>query len=84
MATKTEGIIDEATGELKDAVGAILDDPAMRISGKAKALCGESRQLMADAAIVARDVMSENPLLVLGATAAIGFVLGALWASGRN
>ena len=84
MATKAEAVIDEATGKLKDAAGAILDDPAMRISGKAKALCGESRQLMADAAVVARDVMSESPLLVLSATAGIGFVLGALWARGRD
>lgn len=84
MTTKAEGVIDEATGELKDAAGAVLNDPAMRISGKAKALCGESRQLIADAALVARDVMAEKPLLVLGATAGIGFVLGALWAWGRD
>lgn len=84
MATKAEGVIDEATGKLKDAAGAILDDPAMRLSGKAKALCGESRQLMADATVAARDVISGNPLLVLGATAGIGFVLGALWAWRRD
>jgi len=83
MATKAEGIVDEATGKLKDAAGALLDDPAMRISGKAKALCGESQQLMADAA-VAREAISDNPLLALGAAAGIGFVLGALWAWGRD
>lgn len=74
----------EAVGNLKDTVGAAIGDPALRFSGKAKALCGQSQQLMGDAADVARDAISENPLVVLGAAVAAGFVFGALWAKARQ
>lgn len=74
------GAAKEAAGNLKDMVGAAIGDPALQLSGKAKALCGRSQELIGDAAEVARDTISESPLLVLGAAVAVGFVLGTLWA----
>jgi hypothetical protein len=56
----------------------------MKLSGKAKALCGKSEQLVADAAVVAREAMAEKPLAVLGAAIGIGFALGTLWAWNRE
>lgn len=82
--TKVEGMAREAAGEAKQMAGDLLGDPGMQLSGKAKALCGRSQELMADAALVARDAMSDKPLVVLGAAIGIGFALGALWANNRD
>ena len=81
---KTAGMVREVAGGAQEAVGEMLGDASMQLSGKAKELCGKSQQLMADAAIVAREAMAEKPLAVLGAAAGIGFVLGALWAWNRD
>ncbi|WP_321921320.1 CsbD family protein [Paraburkholderia guartelaensis] len=81
---KVEGIAKEIAGEAQEKVGAALNDPAMELAGTAKVLCGESRQLVADAAVVAREAIAESPLRVLGITAAIGFALGLLWRRSRD
>jgi len=83
-STKTESMIREMAGNAQQAAGEMLGDAQMKLSGKAKALCGKSQQLVADAAVVARDTMADRPLAVLGAVVGIGFVLGALWAWNRE
>ncbi|MCI0152042.1 CsbD family protein [Paraburkholderia sediminicola] len=82
--TKAEGVIHEVAGNAQEVAGAMLDDAGMKLSGKAKALCGKSQQLMADAAVVAREAIADNPVAVLGAAIGIGFALGALWAWNRE
>jgi len=81
---KMVGGIREAAGGAQEAVGEMLGDASMKLSGKAKALCGKSQQLVADAAVVAREAMAEKPLAVLGAAIGIGFALGTLWAWNRE
>jgi uncharacterized protein YjbJ (UPF0337 family) len=81
---KTVGMVREAAGGAQEAVGDMLGDASMQLSGKAKALCGKSQQLVADAAVVAREAMAEKPLAVLGAVVGIGFALGAVWAWNRE
>jgi uncharacterized protein YjbJ (UPF0337 family) len=82
--TKAEGIAREMAGDAQEAVGEILGDAGMQLSGQAKALCGKSQQLVADATVVAREAIADNPLAILGAAAGIGFALGALWAWNRE
>ncbi|HEY3597157.1 MAG TPA: CsbD family protein [Paraburkholderia sp.] len=82
--TKTEGAVREAIGGVQDAIGSVTGDVSTQLSGKAKELCGKAQQLYADAASVARDSVAESPLTTLAVTAAVGFVLGALWTSNRG
>jgi uncharacterized protein YjbJ (UPF0337 family) len=82
--TKTEGVVHEVAGEAQEVAGEMLGDAGMQLSGEAKALCGKSQQLVADAAVVAREAIADNPLAVLGAAVGIGFALGALWAWNRE
>ncbi|HVE09345.1 MAG TPA: CsbD family protein [Paraburkholderia sp.] len=77
--SKTEGVIREAVGSAQDALGGALGDAGMQMSGKARELCGKAQQLCADTAAIARDSMVEKPLTTLAVTAAVGFVVGALW-----
>ena len=81
---KTMGMVREAASGAQEALGDLLGDASMQISGKAKELCGKSQQLVADAALVARDAMAEKPLVVLGAAVGVGIALGALWAWNRD
>lgn len=80
----TVGKVREMAGGAQEAIGEMLDDANMKLSGKAKELCGKSQQLMSDAAVVARDALAEKPLVVLGAAVGIGIALGALWAWNRD
>ncbi len=77
--TKTEGAVRQAIGGIQDAIGDATGDVSMQLSGKAKELRGKAQQLCADTATIARDSMVEKPLATLAVTAAVGFVLGALW-----
>lgn len=83
-AARTEGIARQMAGAAQEAVGEMLGDGSTQLSGKAKELCGKSQQLMADAAVVAREAMADRPLAVLGAALGIGIALGALWAWNRE
>lgn len=83
-STEPEGVAKEVVGEFKEKAGAVLGDPAMELSGKAKALCGQSQQMVADAAEVAREAIAESPLRVLAITLGVGVVLGALWSKSRS
>jgi uncharacterized protein YjbJ (UPF0337 family) len=77
--TKTEGVIREAIGSAQETIGDTVGDLGMQMSGKAKELRGRAQQLCADSASIARDSMIEKPMATLAVTAAVGFVLGALW-----
>ncbi len=81
---KTTGMVREAAGGAQEALGDMLGDASMQLSGKAKELCGKSQQLVADAALVAREAMAEKPLAVLGVAVGVGIALGALWAWNRD
>ncbi|MEM5326347.1 CsbD family protein [Paraburkholderia sp. JHI2823] len=84
MESKATSMAREVAGEAKDLAGDVLDDPEMRLYGKAKALCGKSQRLAANAADAARDTVSENPLSMLGVAAGIGVLVGAWWAASRK
>lgn len=79
-----EGSLTQAAGEVKDKLGALADSTRVQVTGKARELYGHSQQLAGDAAAAARATVVENPLLVLAATAAAGFAVGALWAWRRE
>jgi len=83
-STEAQGIGREIAGGVQETAGAMADDRAMELTGMVKTLRGDSQQLVADAAVVAREAITENPLRVLGITAALGFALGALWCSSRH
>jgi uncharacterized protein YjbJ (UPF0337 family) len=81
---KMKGMMHEATGKAEELAGTTLGDTSMRLSGKARALCGNSQRLAANAALAAREMASENPMAVLSVALGVGFVVGALWASNRE
>lgn len=81
---KTKGAVQEVTGGAKAAAGDMLGDTGMHLAGKAKELCGKSQQLTADAAETARDMVTDNPLMMLGVAAGVGMIIGALWAWRRD
>ena len=82
--TRTEGSLREAAGEVKESIGAMVGDARMEIEGKTNALYGNAQQLCADASDLARDTITSNPLGALAGAAAMGFVMGALWAWNRG
>jgi uncharacterized protein YjbJ (UPF0337 family) len=82
--TKTAGMLGEAAGNVKETIGSVAGDVGMQLKGKAGELRGKAQQICADTTDLARDAMSSSPFAVLAGAAAIGFVLGALWASNRD
>ncbi|MEI6002324.1 CsbD family protein [Paraburkholderia bengalensis] len=82
--TKIEGTLRETAGNVKEAVGSIAGDTRTQLEGAANELRGKAQQLCADASDLARDTMASNPLAVLAGASAVGFLLGALWASSRR
>ncbi|MCP3716434.1 DUF883 C-terminal domain-containing protein [Paraburkholderia sp. CNPSo 3281] len=83
-STKTDSAVSELAANAQEAVGEMLGDASMRLSGNARALCGKSKQLATDAAVVTREAIADNPLATLGIAVGIGFALGALWAANRE
>jgi uncharacterized protein YjbJ (UPF0337 family) len=83
-STKAEGVVREAVGTVQETVGSVIGDASAQLSGRAKALCGKTQQLYADAVDVARDSIVEKPMATLAIAAVAGFALGALWASNRG
>ncbi|MCX5539393.1 DUF883 C-terminal domain-containing protein [Paraburkholderia sp. CNPSo 3076] len=83
-STKTDSAVSELAANAPEAVGEMLGDASMRLSGNARALCGKSKQLATDAAVVTREAIADNPLATLGIAVGIGFALGALWAANRE
>jgi len=81
METNVKGMVEEMAGNAQAMAGDALGDDSMRLTGRAKALCGSSQRLAAHAACSARDTISENPLAMLGVALGLGFAVGALWAS---
>ncbi|QBR03073.1 glycine zipper domain-containing protein [Paraburkholderia pallida] len=84
MEMKTKGMMREAAGEAQELAGDLLGDADMHLYGRAKALCGKSQRLAADATMTARDTVAENPLSMLGVAVGVGFLVGALWAARRE
>ncbi|MCQ9155289.1 CsbD family protein [Acidomonas methanolica] len=82
---KAEGLLDEAKGRVKDAVGGLTGDVGMQASGKVDQLSGMAQQEFADLyedaesrLEMATAFVQDRPLLALGIVAVIGTLIGAL------
>lgn len=83
--TKAEGLLDEGTGRVKDAVGGLTGDAGMQASGKIDQLSGMAQQEFADLyedteskLEMATAFVQDRPLIALGIVAALGTIIGAL------
>ncbi|GAJ28675.1 CsbD family protein [Acidomonas methanolica] len=82
---KAEGLLDEAKGRVKDAVGGLTGDAGLQASGKVDQLSGMAQQEFADLyedaesrLEMATAFVQDRPLLALGIVAVIGTLIGAL------
>jgi uncharacterized protein YjbJ (UPF0337 family) len=81
---KAEGTVQEVTGKLQDAAGNLLGDTGTQAAGKAREFGGKAQQLYADTTAIVRDRTTESPFTALAVVGAVGFLLGAMWASGNS
>lgn len=81
---KAAGAVQEITGTVQDAAGDLLGDTGAQAAGKARELGGKAQQLYADTTAIVRDRTSESPFTALAVVGALGFLLGAMWASGSS
>ena len=81
---KAEGTAQEIAGTVQDAAGDLLGDAGTQAAGKARELGGKAQQLYADTTSIVRDRTTQSPLAALAVVGAMGFLLGAMWASGNS
>lgn len=86
VKNKGEGLLDEAKGRLKDAVGGLTGDAKLQAEGKVDQLSGMAQQEFADLYDDAETTLEkatafvqDRPLISLGAAIIIGTLLGALF-----
>jgi uncharacterized protein YjbJ (UPF0337 family) len=82
--TRVKGMMHEMAGRAEELAGEARGDTGTRLSGKAKALYGNSQRLAANAACTARETVSGKPMTALSVAIGLGFLVGALWASNRE
>ncbi|GBQ28669.1 hypothetical protein AA0472_2769 [Acetobacter estunensis NRIC 0472] len=82
---KVEGVVDQAKGRVKDAVGGLTGDAGMQADGKVDQFAGMAREEFADLyeegeGLIEKGVtfVRDKPLLSLGIVAAVGTFLGWL------
>lgn len=86
--TRDTGMVADFAGDLKERTAAQIDQMAGQVEGAAKAVreqgreMGEQVQVVADNFKTALDKsVRDQPLTTLALTAAVAFVIGALWKS---
>lgn len=82
---KAEGLLDEATGRVKDAVGGATGDLGKQVDGKIDQAAGKARQEFSDlydanegAVEAATCFVRERPLVSLLIASLVGLVIGRL------
>ncbi|ACI52736.1 putative general stress response protein [Gluconacetobacter diazotrophicus PA1 5] len=88
---KAKGVVEEGTGRVKDAAGGLTGDVGMQAEGKADQLAGMARQEFAElyeegegkleqAVLFVQD----RPLVSIGIAAAVGLLMGLIFAPRRK
>ncbi|MDF7673917.1 CsbD family protein [Acetobacteraceae bacterium ESL0709] len=85
ISTKAEGLLDEASGRVKDAVGGLRGDLGQQIGGKAEAFKGHAKQEFADLydaneskLEAATSFIQDRPVISLLIVSIVGLVIGRL------
>jgi ElaB/YqjD/DUF883 family membrane-anchored ribosome-binding protein len=82
--TNGEETLSEDVGAVQQATTELAGDAAAPAVGKAMELTGKAQKLSADVADILRKSTAGRPLAALAIAAGVGFILGALRASGRH
>lgn len=82
---KAEGLLDEAKGRIKDAVGGATNDLGMQASGKVDQMAGKVQSEFADLydshdckLEAAKSFMRERPVVSLVIASIVGILIGRL------
>lgn len=85
IGTKAEGLLDETTGRVKDAVGGLTGDMGQQIGGKAEAVKGQVKQDFSDLydahetkIEAATSFIQDRPIISLIIVSVVGLVIGRL------
>ncbi len=74
------GGIEEGTGRLKDAAGALMGDLKTQASGKAQQLRGQAESLYGEAIDKLSALAQERPAAALAGALGIGVIIGLILA----
>ena len=78
------GGLNQATGRLKDAGGALAGDPGVQISGKLRTAAGKAQSLYGDARHSIEHQVADKPIAAMAAIGAVGLAAGLLLGQARK
>ncbi len=73
---QAEGMLDDVTGEVKNAYGGLTGDTTTQVKGKAQQASGQAQQYYGEAIEATREFVADQPVTGLLAAAGLGLVLG--------
>jgi uncharacterized protein YjbJ (UPF0337 family) len=80
---QVEGVAETVVGRVQDAVGGLTGDTSMQAEGKGRQALGSIQRNYGETLDNVREAVIQQPINGVLVAAAIGFVLGAIWARQR-
>jgi uncharacterized protein YjbJ (UPF0337 family) len=80
---QVEGAAQTVVGRVQDAVGGLTGDTSTQAEGKARQALGSIQRNYGETLDSVREAVIQQPINGVLVAAAIGFVLGAIWARQR-
>ena len=80
---QVEGAAQTVVGRVQDAVGGLTGDTATQAEGKARQVLGTIQRNYGETIDNVREAVIAQPITGVLVAAAVGFMLGAIWARQR-